>query len=110
MHQLLSREWDDLTRKDGSPAEMLPKLNGISGCSVWQVFRGGRDASRWSSTDIRIVAVQTGVYKRSIKGTRRGAVAYLLSRQYPELRPHLTLNGCTPADATGMAVETLEKL
>jgi hypothetical protein len=70
---------------------MLPKLNGISGCSVWQVFRGGRDASRWSSTDIRIVAVQAGVYKRSIKGARWGAVAYLPSTQYPELRPHLTL-------------------
>ncbi len=52
-------------------SEGCPSLKGISGCSVWQATYEGQSPDSWSVHNVKIVAVQTGVYKTGtiIKGT-----------------------------------------
>jgi hypothetical protein len=43
LHFLLDVARDDLWQPDGSPEEMPYRLNGISGCSIWQPGRVGSE-------------------------------------------------------------------
>ena len=68
---------------------MPNRLNGISGCTVWQPeWQPGNDAALWTPERTRIVGVQTSYYRQSslIKATGWGAVANVLYQRRPELR------------------------
>ncbi|VTR91565.1 unnamed protein product [Gemmata massiliana] len=92
-HFLLEANRANFGWADGSGAAPLPeRLNGISGCAVWQTWwpsRGRIDERR--ARNIKVVGVQTGHYRNRgfIKATHWGVVAELIRQSFPELRPVL---------------------
>lgn len=89
-HFLLDAARDDMWRPDGTRSDMPYRLNGISGCSVWQPeWPPGNDAARWDPARTRIVGVQTSYYRKKslIKATGWGAVASVLHQRRADLRP-----------------------
>ncbi|MBK5275740.1 MAG: hypothetical protein JJE30_11890 [Desulfuromonadales bacterium] len=103
-HLLLDAKHDDLLDKSGdkiqfrmrsgASARMPNDLQGVSGCSVWQIGDLRTPPHQWRSDQARLVAVQTSVYsKRSlIKATRWNALSTLLYTAFPELRPAIELH------------------
>jgi hypothetical protein len=94
-HFLLDAARDDIWQPDGTPATMPSRLNGISGCSIWQPeWPNGNSAGSWDPQRTRVVGVQTSYYRESslIKGTQWGAVASVLYRVRPDLRSAIELN------------------
>lgn len=72
------------------------RVNGMSGCSIWQVYYEGLSTKHWTPQDAVIVAIQTGVYslysKGDVtKGTRWCVVDEFLRERFPELRGPLSL-------------------
>lgn len=94
-HFLLQVHRDDLVTPDGRPGYLPDRLEGVSGCSVWWT-PSPRDVSpaSWRPDTIRAVGVETSYYRRPslIKATRWGAVANLLYRVRPDLRPVIRLH------------------
>jgi hypothetical protein len=90
---LLDAKRDELWWPDGTPANMPDRLEGVSGCPVWQLV--GPDG--WHPEHERIVGVQIGYYRTrsAVKATHWGAVAELLSHYRPDLQEILTMHfGC----------------
>jgi hypothetical protein len=88
-HFLLDAARDDLWLPDGTASEMPHRLNGISGCSVWQPeWPPGNDPALFNPDRTRVVGVQTGYYRKQslIKATGWGAVANVLYQRRPDLR------------------------
>ena len=88
---LLDARRDELWWPDGTPAEMPDRLEGISGCPVWQVVWPN---GAWHPDHVRIVGVQIGYYRSrsAVKATHWGAVARLLYEYRPELRGILAMH------------------
>lgn len=88
---LLDAKRDELWWPDGRTAEMPNRLDGISGCSVWQVLWPD---GTWHPDRARIVGVQVGYYRTrsAVKATHWAAVAKLLHEYHPELRDVLDLH------------------
>lgn len=88
---LLDAKRDELWWPNGTPAELPNKLDGISGCPIWQV---AWPDGRWQPDHARIVGVQIGYYRTrsAIKSTYWGAVAKILSDDYPVLRDILEMH------------------
>jgi hypothetical protein len=89
VHFLLDAARDDIARSDGSPATLPSRLNGISGCSIWQPeWPLVGTAADWTPERTKIVGVQTGHYtgRSIIKATSWGAVAAVIHRCRPDLR------------------------
>lgn len=86
LHFLLAADRDDLSTQDGTPGQMPRRLNGISGCPVWQVGWPGR--SGFDPSLVRVVGVQHVYHPTSsvIRATRWGAVAQVLWNRRPDLR------------------------
>jgi hypothetical protein len=82
---------------DGTKSGIRPtlpgRLQGISGSSIWKVYHEGTAPAAWSLDHVRIVGVQTGVYKSGaiVRGTAWLVVHQMLWRQYPELHPALSV-------------------
>lgn len=72
----------------------LPKLNGISGCSIWKTNYLAIGPEDWTPAHAKIVAVETGVYRveKAIKATIWKSVATLIYKAFEDLRPALTLH------------------
>jgi hypothetical protein len=71
---------------------MPDKLDGISGCSIWKMNALGFPRESWTIDRARIVAVQTGEYKkRVVKGTVWPVVATLMRQAFPDLEPSFNL-------------------
>jgi hypothetical protein len=90
VHFLLDAAHDNLCFPDGMPADMPNRLNGISGCSIWQPeWPEGNAVEKWDPSRTRIVGVHTSHYPKSsiIKATSWGAVAAALYQCRPDLRP-----------------------
>jgi hypothetical protein len=88
-HFLLDASRDDLWLPDGTPGELPHRLNGISGCSVWQPeLPQGNVVDNWKPDCTRIVGVQTSYYRKPsfIKVTHWAAVATVLYKSRPDLR------------------------
>jgi hypothetical protein len=68
-------------------------VHGISGCSIWQVFRDGDSIDSWIPEKARIIGVETGVFKdgRIVKGTRWAFVYHIIYTCFPELRSPLEI-------------------
>jgi hypothetical protein len=66
-------------------------LNGISGCSIWLAHGDNDDPCAWHSESARVVAVETGTYRRHtiIEGTVIRQVFRMLYQALPALRPIL---------------------
>jgi hypothetical protein len=89
LHFLMDVARDDLWEPDGTPAEMPYRLNGISGCSIWQSdWPKDKSPENWDPNSFRIVGVQTSYYRTSsvIKVTPWEAVANVLYQVRPDLR------------------------
>jgi hypothetical protein len=88
---LLDAKRDELWWPEGAPAEMPDRLEGISGCPVWQVVW---PSGTWHPDHVRIVGVQIGYYRTrsAVKATHWGAVANLLHHYRPELRVLLEMH------------------
>ena len=72
---------------------LLPsRRHGMSGCTIWQVYTEGFNASQWTCEIPRIAAVQTGVYYKGniTKATKWHFVYSLFWHKYPELRDLLS--------------------
>lgn len=78
---------------DGIQRNMPDKWNGISGCSIWQVYYEGLSSKLWTPDDAVVVAVQTGVYRGGtiIKGTRWWVVEQVIRMNYPNLADALSI-------------------
>ncbi|HYV35804.1 MAG TPA: hypothetical protein VE988_08885 [Gemmataceae bacterium] len=87
---LLDVKRDELWWPDGTPANMPDRLEGISGCPIWQVVW----PDGWHPELVRIVGVQVGYYRTrsAFKATHWGAVAELLSHYQPGLQGILTMH------------------
>jgi hypothetical protein len=86
---------EELLTLKGEPASLPRRLNGISGCGVWQVLWPGDNPEKgYDAEKTRAVGVQTAYYDASglIRATHWGAVANLLARARPELRPAVELS------------------
>ena len=70
-----------------------PELGGISGCSIWTVCDQNSDVEDWSLDQVRVVAVEHGVYKKSrmVKGTYWLVVYEMIRKMYPDLRRSMSL-------------------
>jgi hypothetical protein len=90
-HFLLESKRDKLEKSDGSRADLPWKLNGISGCSIWQVMARNGTGGGWQCFRPRIVGVQTSYYRAPslIKVTSWAAVANVLWQRWPGLRPSI---------------------
>lgn len=90
-HFLLDAKRDELWWPHGTPAKLPRKLQGISGCPVWQV---AWPDGAWEPDHARIVGVQIGYYRRrsAVKATHWGAVMKLLYDSYPNLRDAIALH------------------
>jgi hypothetical protein len=89
LHFLLDAARDDLWSPEGNPAIMPGRLDGISGCSIWQPeWPAGGSPDKWDPERTRVVGVQTSYYRGPslIKATPWAAVANLLYQARPDLR------------------------
>ena len=77
----------------------LPRLNGISGGSMWQTFRPGQRPDAWTPEYAEVVGVQTHVYPKTgiIRGTRWWVVEEIIRRNWPHLAPALSLEVPDPS-------------
>jgi hypothetical protein len=94
-HFLLDATRDSRWQLDGTPGEMPRRLNGISGCSLWETEWPPDNApDSWKPESTRIVGVQTSYYEKSsiIKATHWGAVADVLYQVRPDLRPSIEVH------------------
>jgi hypothetical protein len=103
-HILTERSEVGVTGCDGNPGAMPEKLEGISGCPVFQAWRQDRPLSAWTPADIRVVGVLTGAHREAFIVTRWGRVVDLLWCAFPKLQPMLQLNGFTPGAVVGPAM------
>lgn len=96
IHLLLKVFTQKTVDSTGAPASLPDNLEGISGCSLWQVYREGRDPAQWTKDDARILAVQTQIYSDTdqiiVRGTTWRTVIEMLKRNYPELRKPLQIH------------------
>jgi hypothetical protein len=105
VHVLIEVTKDSNFSSDGSPVVPLPELRGISGCSIWQAYVGGKSQEKWALHDVKVVAVQTGVHHGkgrdengnetnvvAVKGTRWAVAFEILRKNYPELEPAIRLH------------------
>ena len=95
LHFLLDVARDDLWQPDGNPGEMPYRLNGVSGCSIWQPeWPKDNSPDSWDPGRTRIVGVQTSYYPKPsvIKATAWGAIASVLYQVRPDLRSVIELN------------------
>lgn len=102
-HLLLDAQFNEATDERGylvTPKNMdgilvrFPRdLGGISGCSIWQIGDLQLPLEDWAKVNPRVVAVQTGVYRKNcaIKSTLWVAVSTLIHEAFPELRPAMRL-------------------
>lgn len=94
--ELLDHEGKSTTfrSRSGHPAQFHSDLGGISGCSVWLVGNFSTSIDRWTKQNCKLVGVETGVFQKrgAIKATRWGAVASLLHKAFPTLRPSIELH------------------
>ena len=88
---LLDAKRDELWWPHGAPAEMPDRLEGISGCPIWQIIWPN---GTWHPDRARIVGVQVGYYRTrsAVKATHWGAVANLLHHYRPDLRDILAMH------------------
>ena len=88
IHLLLDASPKRSRHADGNPAD-LPKLQGISGCAVWQTFHPGQQMDAWTPAHARVVGVQTHVYPETgiIRGTRWWVVDRIIRDNWPRTRP-----------------------
>jgi hypothetical protein len=89
VHFLLDLKREGLCSRDGTPADMPRRLQGISGCSIWQPeWPRGNSVENWNPNGTRIVGVQTSSYRGPsvIKATCWAAVASALYQCRPDLR------------------------
>jgi hypothetical protein len=72
---------------------MPSDFGGFSGCSIWKTNFANTPREKWTPDCAKIVAVQTSVYRttEAIKGTTWKAVAAMICKAYPELRPSFNL-------------------
>lgn len=105
VHVLLSVPKSGNADRDGNRAVLPNDLGGISGSSLWQAYAEGQKSAEWTPDFVKVIAVQTGVYDLEdrdeyvVRGTRWGAVATVIWRNYESLRPALALN------CSGLSVE-----
>jgi hypothetical protein len=92
-HLLVRRDRDHLVHMDGSEGEDIDPLGGISGCSIWRSARDISEIGSWTPDDVKVVAVETHSYPKAIRGTYWREVGMVFWKTFPELRPHLILNG-----------------
>ena len=97
-HIALYRGSDNAVDREGNPRSMPAKLEGISGCPIWQVHIQGQSTHGWTPQSIYVVGVQTGVSKSAIRATQCWAVERILWDEFPSLRNILELYGCTPSE------------
>lgn len=102
-HFLLHAKPEELLGSDGKQfvfkgwsgfsARLPEDLKGISGCAVWRVGDIRAPASTWSPEDVKLVGVETGIFKTNtaIKVTRWALVTTLLYQTVPEVRPVIEL-------------------
>lgn len=93
-HVLIDAAGGGEARLDTSPMQLPDRLNGMSGCSIWQVYYEGLSTKRWTPDDAVVVGVQTGVYKNGtvIRGTRWHVVDQVIRYAYPDLAGPLDLH------------------
>ncbi|HUT36294.1 MAG TPA: hypothetical protein VNE39_22590 [Planctomycetota bacterium] len=79
---------------EGQPKNPPESLGGVSGCTVWEILRRGRDFDNWDPSRARIVAIQTSVYSRSgvLKATYARFILEALTEFYPDLRRAIRLH------------------
>lgn len=89
LHFLLDSPPDEMFDETGETQAVLPdRYGGISGTAVWQGLWPSIDTpSNWYSNRVRMVGVQTGVYRNNtlVKATTWLAVLLLIVRQFPDL-------------------------
>jgi hypothetical protein len=94
LHLLISSPPDRIADADGNLME-LPKLGGISGCGMWRLSSLSQTNDRWSTDNVRLVAIEHAVAKVgspvAIKGTRFKAVLQMIKEAHPELRQPIGL-------------------
>jgi hypothetical protein len=92
-HILLDHKLDNSI----APSSLLPDtpsaVGGISGSSIWQLFRDGTPHEFWTPDEARIIAVETSIYKsgRIVKGTRWAFVNHIIHECFPDYRAPLAL-------------------
>jgi len=87
-------EEDGNTALNRGTVSMPQELQGISGCSIWQVHKRGDDPGAWGPDDAKIVAIQTGLQKSGsvVKGTRWWVIYRILREKYPQLRDPMRMH------------------
>jgi hypothetical protein len=92
-HILLDTPKDGGRRMDDGDMPTPSRINGMSGCSIWQTYYEGLSSQHWTTDDAVIVGVQTGVYNGGsiIKGTRWWVVDRIIRECYPGLAGPLSL-------------------
>jgi hypothetical protein len=85
-HFLLDADRNNITSLDGSPGAMPDRLEGISGCAVWQMMWPGQ--TDFDPSLARIVGVQISYYRKTsiVSAVRWGVVAHVLRVRRPDLR------------------------
>jgi len=70
-----------------------PRPPGMSGGGIWRVHQGGVPPTGWSTSDIRLVAIEHthGITDRALVGTRAGYLFTLAKSLDPSLEPALAL-------------------
>jgi hypothetical protein len=99
LHFLLDADRNDLWLSNGTRADLPTRLDGMSGCPIWQSIWPNQDLDApWDCRCARIVGVQTSYYRQSsvIKATPWVAVAHIIRRVRPDLRKILDLNFGAP--------------
>jgi len=103
-HILLNAKHDDFVdesgenirfrMRSGASARLPNDIQGMSGCSVWQIGDVRIPADHWHADQVKLIAVETSVYpnRSIIKATRWVAVTTLLYTAFPELRPVIDLH------------------
>jgi hypothetical protein len=104
MHILFQMYKDRNYSFDGNE-EPVPKIHGVSGCSIWHVADFDVDRDRWMPDMAKVVAVETGFFSRrypsaqgdlldvmAVKGVRWWVLMHMLWKQFPELKPAIRVH------------------
>jgi hypothetical protein len=81
-------------RDDAGHPAASPEPDGMSGCGIWRLVEAGIDTRRWSPDDVKLVAIDHAIRRRTrvLIGTRIRYALQMIYRHHSDLRSAMEMS------------------
>ena len=109
-HILLGFSAGTAVNATGNSEPVPDSLEGISGCSIWKMFDEVCEPEEWNPSMAKVVAVQTGIHRGVIRGTKWPGVLTALVSKWPKLKRcfNLWFPDSTPSHSSSPAASSAQ--